>query len=478
MKQFPRLPLYRTLCLLASLAGWTVSFAQWRITGKVSDGSTGEPLVGASVSVAALGKGVYSDEKGAYDLNLPAAKPPFEVQVKYNGYSTAVFTINPGDPNPTNRDITLSPEGFTTEDVVITATKGFQQAQADVTVSIEVMKPRFLDLQALPSVDKALSQIPGVDNQDGQINIRGSSGYAYGVGSRVMLTLDGLPLLTADAGTASLDMIPVDNINQIEVMKGASSVLYGSSALGGVINVITSDPGDKPRTAIRIRGGVFGLPSNPAIDWDGEKSPWSGSVHLFHSRRIGEKVDFTFQSNTIKESGYRQGTDTEQYRNMFMLRYRPVNGLTLGLNASLSVDSSGQILYWRGYYPDTTEVNGQEVVSGGALTPTLDGGGYRRQLTYELALDPTIKYLSKSGHLFWYRGRYLAGGNRNNTNQESNSFIFYNDFLYQKTLFNKVNFVVGATYTRSGIQGDSLYGGTYVINGDTLVSDGSHTGDS
>jgi TonB-dependent Receptor Plug Domain/CarboxypepD_reg-like domain len=302
MKQFPRLPLYRTLCLLASLAGWTVSFAQWRITGKVSDGSTGEPLVGASVSVAALGKGVYSDEKGAYDLNLPAAKPPFEVQVKYNGYSTAVFTINPGDPNPTNRDITLSPEGFTTEDVVITATKGFQQAQADVTVSIEVMKPRFLDLQALPSVDKALSQIPGVDNQDGQINIRGSSGYAYGVGSRVMLTLDGLPLLTADAGTASLDMIPVDNINQIEVMKGASSVLYGSSALGGVINVITSDPGDKPRTAIRIRGGIFGLPANPAIDWDGSKSPWSGSVHLFHSRRIGEKVDFTFQSNTSKKA--------------------------------------------------------------------------------------------------------------------------------------------------------------------------------
>ncbi|MDX1908782.1 MAG: TonB-dependent receptor [Bacteroidia bacterium] len=449
------------------------------LTGKVTD-DLGQPLAGVSVSVVSLRVGTYTDQAGAYQLTLDMGRAAqVELIASYTGYPVFRTLVVADGPAERPLDIQLTAMGFQQDEVVISQSRGIQQSQADLTGSIDVIKSQSIDLQAVASADKVINQVPGVDNQDGQISIRGSSGYAYGVGSRVMLTLDGLPLLSASSSSASLDLIPVDNISQIEVLKGASSVLYGSSALGGVISVIMADPQEKPRTSIRLRAGQYGRPYNPALDWDGDANAQLGSIHIFHSRKIGP-VDFTLQSNTLRETGYRQGASSTELRNLVILKYRPkpLPGLTLGLNASLSVDSSGSILYWRGYFPDTVLVQGVPVVSGGALTPTLAAGGFRRQLNTELAIDPSVKYLTKSGHLFWYRGRYLRSDNRNNTNQESQNFIFYNDFLYQTTLFKKVNWVSGISATFSGIQGDSLFGGSYVFNGDTIQSTGGHTGNS
>jgi len=69
---------------------------------------------------------------------------------------------------------------------------------------------------------------------------QGGSGYSYGAGSRVLVLVDDLPLLSPDAGDVKWDYLPVENISQVEIIKGASSVLYGSSALNGIINVRTA----------------------------------------------------------------------------------------------------------------------------------------------------------------------------------------------------------------------------------------------
>ncbi len=461
---FPRFPHFLVMTRVLSLFFLLVGFllvqghAQAVLQGKITDLSSGEPLIGAAVAAPAYSIGAYTDENGMFSLDCPEPRA-IAIRVSYSGYlaQTLEVILSPGN---NQLDVALSPEDFTTNDVVITATKGFGQKQADVTVSISVIKPRSIDLQATPSVGKVLNQIPGVDNQGGQINIRGSSGYAYGVGSRVMVTLDGLPLLTGDAGAATLDLIPVDNIAQVEVMKGASSVLYGSSALGGVINVITADPGPEPRTRIRTRGGFYGTPSNPALNWDGDAHAWYASTHIFHSRQIGP-VDLTLQTDLIKETGYRQGTDSEKFRGLLMTKYRPeaIPGLTIGLNVSGRVDSTGAMLYWDSYFPDTSEVGGETVVTGGALTPTTDAGGYRRQISSFLAVDPVIKYLTPGGDLLWYRGRVLRNSNQNNTGQSSDNYISYNDFLYQTTLAGNMNWVTGATYSYAAANGDSLYGG-------------------
>lgn len=477
MQRLYFLPLWLGLGLL--WPGMTVA-QSIVLFGQVKGADSPSPIAGATVSVPTQQAGTYTDAEGRYRLPLPQAKVGQTVLVKlsFTGYQSQEqkLTLGAGD----NRlDWEIQPTEFTTEDVVITASKGLQQSQADVTVSIEVVKPQFVDLQAQPTVDKVLTQIPGVDNQDGQINIRGSSGYAYGVGSRVMVMLDGLPLLTGDAGVANLDLIPVDNIQQIEVIKGASSVLYGSSALGGVINVITDEPTETPKTTLRVRGGFYGTPANEHLDWNGDATTYYGSAHFFHSRKIGQ-VDLTFQGNYIKDQGYRQFTDREEYRGLLMLKYRPKSlpGLTVGLNTSVSVDSSASTLYWSSYAPDTTMDNGERVIEGGALVPTRDEGAYRRQLANYVALDPTIKYLTDGGDLFWYRGRMLRNSNQNNTGQSSTNYILYNDFLYQTSVAQRVNWVVGATYTYAQIDGDSLYGGNYVFKGDTIQSSGRHTSNS
>lgn len=429
----------------------------------VKEAANQEALIGATAVIPELKIGGQTDAEGKVKLKFdPKGLQKFTLEVRYSGFSTFKKDLEV-DKLEDSYNIKLQEANFDAEDVVITATKGFKQAQEDVTVSIEVLKPAQIDLQALPSVDKALTQIPGVDNQDGQINIRGSSGYAYGVGSRVMVTLDGLPLISADAGAAVLDLVPVDNIVQIEVLKGASSVLYGSSALGGVISIITDDPDEEPKTVLRVRGGAFDQPANKALDWDGNDFAKSGSIHLFHARKIGD-VSLTVQANAIKETGYRKGTDTEQYRGLAMLKWKPQAGLTLGLNASIAVDSSGQILFWNSYHPDTTEVNGDLVVTGGALTPTTQSGGLRKQLTSQIALDPYLKYVDQKGNMIWYRGRFLRASNSNNTGQSTSNYISYNDLLFQKALSENINWVSGATFTYSSINGDSLFGGDHTSN--------------
>ena len=477
------------LWLLIAIGSSSLSLAQTlNIRGTITDAATGESLTGATVAIKSLNQGTFTDGNGSYRLEVPLdAAQGKKLSISYTGYALQQYEIGSTNESELVVTLALEPEDFLADDVVITATKGFEQSQSDLTVSVEIMKSKAVDLQAVPSVNKVISQIPGVDNQGGQINIRGSSGYAYGVGSRVMVTLDGLPLLTGDAGSANLDLIPVDNISQIEVMKGASSVLYGSSALGGVINIITADPGTKPTTSIRVRGGLFDSPANPILDWDGDANAQSFSAHLFHSRRlVSEKVgslDLTLQSNFIKETGYRQGTDAEEYRNLLMLKFRPkaIPGLTVGLNASLTVDSSASILYWHSYYPGMLLAPGSRdsIYSGGALTPTPDAGGYRRQLGVVMAIDPTVKYLTQNGkHLFWYRGRLLRNKYDNDTDQSSNNSIFYHDFLYQTSLGKQINWVSGITYSQAAVRGDSLFGGVYVLEGDTIASDGRHTGNS
>ena len=85
-----------------------------------------------------------------------------------------------------------------------------------------------------------MNQSPSVHIVDGQANIRSGSGWSYGAGSRVMVMVDGMPLMNGDQGGVEWQLVPMENISQIEVIKGASSVLFGSSALNGTINIRTA----------------------------------------------------------------------------------------------------------------------------------------------------------------------------------------------------------------------------------------------
>jgi iron complex outermembrane receptor protein len=116
---------------------------------------------------------------------------------------------------------------------------------------MEVIKPSLVENTNATTMESIVDQVPGVNVIDGQANIRGGAGWSYGAGSRVLVLVDDIPQLSADASDAKWTFIPTENLEQVEVIKGATSALFGSSALNGVINFRTAYPRDtrKPMSA-------------------------------------------------------------------------------------------------------------------------------------------------------------------------------------------------------------------------------------
>jgi iron complex outermembrane receptor protein len=106
---------------------------------------------------------------------------------------------------------------------------------------------------------------------NGQTNVRGSTGYVQGLNARVLMTVDGVPMNQGDRGGISWDLLAVDEIQSLEILKGAGSSVYGSAAFGGVINVTTRDVPTGLHTRLRVNGGVYGDP--PHAIWRFRDNP-------------------------------------------------------------------------------------------------------------------------------------------------------------------------------------------------------------
>ena len=130
----------------------------------------------------------------------------------------------------------------------------YEQKIEEITVSMEVIKPSLIENKNTTNIQTAMDQVPGVNITDGQANIRGGSGWSYGAGTRVLVLVDDMPLISGDAGQVQWKLIATENINQVEVIKGASSALYGSSALNGIINIRTAFPSQKDINTNKLPG--------------------------------------------------------------------------------------------------------------------------------------------------------------------------------------------------------------------------------
>lgn len=141
------------------------------------------------------------------------------------------------------------------EQIVVTATKTEKKLE-DAPGSITVISNEELELRNIKTVDEALSELKGVFvsrkkglmDSTSNVRFRGFKGDQY-----ALILLDGQPLNNAYTGGVEWGMLPVDNIERIEVIRGAASALYGGNAMGGVINIITKTP---EKLEIRATGGL------------------------------------------------------------------------------------------------------------------------------------------------------------------------------------------------------------------------------
>lgn len=243
------------------LPGAVAAQATGTIVGTVRD-TGGRPVAHAQVRVAGRTGGSVAGLDGRYRIPGVTAGPA-RLQVQILGFApdSATVTVPPGDS--VVQDFALRPTAIEVGPIVVTAGKR-PQSLTTVTASMAVVGDSEIARRAVNTIDEAVDKAPGVQVLNGQINIRGSTGYVQGLGSRVLFLIDGVPANEGDRGGINWDVLPVDDVDRVEVVKGAGSALYGSAALGGVVNVITRVIPDGWHARVRATAGAYANPPDTA----------------------------------------------------------------------------------------------------------------------------------------------------------------------------------------------------------------------
>ena len=230
------------LLVFAVLLGFT-AMAQRTIHGSVLNVATGESLAGATVQLSGSSHSVVCDDKGKFKIQVPVAA---SLLITAIGYATKEFVVAAKD----HVIILLSPVEKDIDAVVVTGTmRTVQKMQSPVAV--EVYTPQFFKKNPSPSIFESLQNVNGVRPQlncsvcnTGDIHINGLEG------PYTMITIDGMPIVSSLASVYGLFGIPTQLVDRIEIVKGPASGLYGSEAIGGLINIITKSPDKAPLLSI------------------------------------------------------------------------------------------------------------------------------------------------------------------------------------------------------------------------------------
>ena len=408
------------------------------LQGRVLDADS-TPLVGAYITDGT--STVATDLQGDYRLTLTPGL--HVITCSFIGMAKQEFTVDLVAGQTAQWNPVMQPSAEALDLVVVSAGR-FEQKASEVTVSLEVLQPALVENKATTSLETALEQTPGVSMVDGEPQIRSGSGFSYGAGSRVMVLVDDLPVLSGDAGRPTWGFLPLENLEQIEVIKGASSVLYGSAALSGVINIRTRFPDARPLTRVSLQHGVYSNPrsADSSKYWTGAMQ--QSNLRFLHSQRMGG-WDVVIGGNILGDDGYkgpeiyqdslgvaldtagmnyqpfsvdRWGANAQARINV-NLRRRECNvpGLSYGLNTNWQKGESLNTLIWRSSFGD-------------GLYGSTDGAATRtRQLVG--TVDPYIEYLQPSGVSHSLRNRWQHLNNDNDNDQSNSSHVFYSEYQVQ-----------------------------------------------
>ncbi len=312
------------------------------IAGTVLSSEDRQALAGANVFLEGTILGAATKPDGSFTIS---SVPPgtYSLVISIIGYKRRILSVSPGGEPLT---IELVPAPLQTSPVVITANKR-EQSLDDVPVGLSIVEETQLAYRNTVTIDDALKYVPGVNITRSQVNIRGSTGFSYGVGSQVLLLIDGLPFLTGDTGEIIWESIPAGEIERIEVVKGAGSALYGSSALGGVINIITRRPSDQPETRAKFYGGFYELPKFATWNWATDMRSFSG-ISASRLQRSGSLTISAGLSRTL-DDGYKRNDFWHRWNGWTRLGYDISPFQTLSAAVSVLDQRRGNFLYWKDF---------------------------------------------------------------------------------------------------------------------------------
>mgnify|MGYP002378420185 CR=1 FL=1 len=444
----------------------TCLFAQTAtVKGIVRDASTKELLVGVSVYTSPT-NATTTSVAGAYELTIPAGKT--NLIFTYIGYANDTVKLNLKDGEQKTLNKNLGSTDVELNTVVVSTSKYGKKIQKE-TVTMDVLKPRFVETNNITNALQAVSRTPGITVMDGSISIRGGSGYAYGSGSRVLLVIDDMPLMTPDRGEIRWEMAPMENMSQMEIIKGASTVQYGAAALNGVIHLRTAYPTDTPETRIQLYTEQYDV-SNRVLKkewqnkpefawWNNRKNltyfqkPQQTGVSFLHKHRFGQ-IDFVISGNLHNQQSHLDREYENRTRFTTKLKYTPkqLNGrLSLSLNSTIMYRHNGFQFWWKDI-----------------KTPYVSSDGVSIEERYFYAfLDPSLTYIDKKQNQHRIMGRWYYFNNLNSSLGPKAQFGMI-DYQFRHDFGSFAKIIVGLNNLHySNLDGtlgnhQGNYGGIYV----------------
>lgn len=434
------------------------------VRGRVKD-ENGKGLPGANVVVVGTGKGASTNLAGDYEIKgLPSGT--FEFRVSMMGYET------------TSQDVTivadqeisfkLLPKAFKSQPVIVTASRTQQRLQ-DSPVTTSVIEAEKISDRNFLSADEAMRFVGGVTMVDDQVSIRNSTGYAKGAGTRVLVMVDGVPVISGDTGDIKWDALPIGQIQQVEVVKSAGSALYGSNAMGGVINFITKRPDQSPKY-YKITSS-FGVYDNPAY----EEWQWSDRPRTFHrlgiehSRSIG-KWGVMLSLEEKMDENYRQAEDYMRGQ-VFAKAVRPLNGMSkLSFMLNSAYEDHGSALEWRDQahatMVDTHKVDDRVWSSKVQFNTIYDGNAQGGKRNW--SLKGYLNYTSWRDRLS--TGAYDSVGNRIYDNHFSHTNRMGIDGQYTFIPFDDHCFTTGSEFSYTVLNAN-IFGERSGVGGAIYIQD-------
>jgi iron complex outermembrane receptor protein len=430
------------------------------IKGVVTDISDKEAIAGAHIyDPKDRTHGVTTDINGNYQLRLSPEKHSIVcsfISMKTDSINVVIDSLKPIEHN-----FVLESASTQLETMVVSAGK-YERKLEEITVSMEVIKPALIENKNSSNIKGVLEQVPGLNILDGEPQIRGGSGFDFGVGSRVAILIDGLPALSGDGSALPWNFIPLENVEQIEVIKGASSVTYGSSALSGSVNVRTAYAKDEPITKVALSSGFYDAPHIENSKW------WKGAanfsnVSVMHAQKFGQ-LDLVISAMAIYDHGFigppgynpniidttiknnQVGERTARFN--FNLRYRPkkIPQLNYGINGNFMRSTNNMSLIWNN--------DSSGLYRAYPFTMTLQ----QQTIFY---LDPFINFYSTNGLIQSLRTRYLytkdeaTNSATSATDLSTETSMAYAEYQISKQINEGLNITGGLienqTFSHSGL---------------------------
>jgi len=412
------------------------SAQQFSIYGTVKDVS-GIPLVGANVIVIGLDFGAATDEEGKFEINN-LSSGTYTLEASMVGYkSKQILDLGLADHSE-RIDIILEPIIIESGQVIITANK-YEQNIAELPVSAEVIPSEKLSRKNFTNLEDAMRYVPGVNMIGFQISIRGSSGYSRGAGTRVLLAYDGIPFYTGDTGEIIWESIPVTQLDRVEIIKGASSSLYGSSAIGGVVNVITKKIPSEPITNIKSSLGIWDEPYYIEWKW-ADNNRIFNSLTLSHSRKIGE-LGIAAAFSRIEDMSYKQSGFYHRYIGYLKAEYDFSEATSATLFFNSLNQKSGNFLYWKD--------------SRNALIPPEADQG-QSVTTNRQILGLLFKQIVNENFFMNFRGSYYRSDWKDQTTSANSAItdLFRGEIQLNNLLTDKIFLISGIESSFSSVRSD------------------------